>query len=637
MSRRQHLAVALATGLWACGPKTVRVEMNAPPGVERIGVVLLGDGGRLLGATGLLPRSIRPEEQLASLIAAEDELTEVVAVGYTADQLAAAAGAAAPNDEVLRRSPLMRSEPTDPRLPTPFWIAAGPASFAGSVILEPRAEAFDLRTNWLPPCPRLIPSGEYGVIFPSCSGDYCGQVTALEGCELNIKLTECLLGSPPSQFAVGPRGELTGVGGDRPCEPAPAAEGEAASFSCAPGCTHGLLVSPFLVSLEVSRPVVVEPAARPDVRPVTANVATFGHVFGVVPRPAAPGCRFPGPRVVVGVRSEARRCAGAHRLVVVDAESLQILANDRTWDGCAAHLTPDPAGDGVVVITADPAEVVRLDCNLDELGRWPIPGADAPLSPLGAEVIPRDPGGDEIWVGLGDTSPALPPALGRMVRFSGRSLEHLGTIELGPWVYNQTTYSLGFNGPMAALGPNRVVAGVVERDVNALHLVLSLDLSEDPLRVGRAVARSGGGLPDVPEGLSAAPGRGELLATALSDHRISVLRIGGPDGFLDNQVFDYTRPGTDLTGAAPFPAPGAPGEAESKLLVITTAAGGTRPESWVGLYDYAQRRLEPGRLPLGFGPAGPIRYGEPETVWVPLPWQGAIVRVRPGQPIEVRP
>lgn len=620
---------------WSCAPPSIHVEADPPREVEWLAALLLGADGAVLASTTLLPKGDGLSSQLASLTADLEELDEVVVVGYRDVDLTEANNGVPLTAEVATHFPLLASSALDPALPKPVWSGGGVRGEQGQVSLEPRSYDGDLWAGWMPPCPLLSPPGEPLFLFPHCNQRYCGEFIQT-GCQVSAELI-CLREEMPEQLTVGPRGELRGGAGDFVCSPAPAPEGATFAFQCgapATPCPISALRPPFTVPFEVSAPVVVVPRARPDEPLDLVNAPSTGFISAVVPRPSPTGgCRF-GPRVLVLTRSEAKRCQGEQRLVVIDPESLTVI-HEQVFPGCAIDLLPD--GDELWVITAQPPAVVRMSCDLEELSRQPILGNFAPaLDVLDAEWVPRIGAPPEIWVGLGDTIVARTSTTGWVVRVNADDPTQQSTIRLGPYPNRTGQIDFGFAGLIASFAADRAVISMYGLDVDMTHVLGVFDLNQTPPSLRTVVAQSGGGLPEVVEALVTLPTRGELMTSALGSARPSVLRIGPPNGILTTQLHDYTRGDTDLTATHGWSAAPSPPGAVNYAIAVTTARRPARPESWVGLVDLERPRLLPGRTPIGYGPAGRIAEDERGDLWIPLPWQGVVVRVHPSAPQRVR-
>jgi hypothetical protein len=631
---RWRLLLVLAAS--SCAPTAVRVEADPPREVDWLAALLLGTDGAVLASTSLLPKGEGLSSQLASLSADLEEAGEVVVVGYRDADLRRANNGVPLSAEVASHFPLLAATAQDPALPKPFWSGGGARGAEAWVRLVPRVFEQDVWAGWMPACPILEPPGEEAILFPHCDQRFCGEFVQ-DGCRVRAELS-CLREDRPEVLSVGPRGELRGGTGDFECSPAPPPEEAVFAFQCGSPTTLCMISAyrpPFSVPFELSEPIVLVPRARPDEPIDTSNRAATGFVTAIVARPGPiGGCRF-GPRVVALTRNEARRCEGEHRLAVIDRDALTVI-HEQVFPGCAIDLFAD--GDELWVVAAQPPALVRLDCDLEELSRHPISSTVAlTLEVLAAEWVPRRGAPDEIWVGLGSPLFERTSPTGWIARINTDDPTQQTQIRLGPYPDGNKEISYGFGGHITTFAADRPVVTMYGLNDKMTHVLGAFDLTQSPPGLRTVVAKSGGGLPEVVESLAAIPSRGELLTSAPGAARPSVLRIGAPNGILTTEVGDYTRGETDFSAAHGWSAAPSPPGTVNYAIAVTTARRPARPESWIGMVDLERRRLLPGRTPIGYGPAGRIAEDDRGDLWVPLPWQGVVVRVHPSAPQLVRP
>ncbi|MBK6688570.1 MAG: hypothetical protein IPG45_29130 [Deltaproteobacteria bacterium] len=638
---RVWLALLTTAG---CSAPSLRVAVDPPATIDRVGAVLLDARGVPFGGTGLLPRDQGLQSQLAALTSSADEIATVLLVGYSDDELALANGGAIPSPEVLARSPLHLARPEEPVLPQPSWQNEGPLQ-GGEARLGSSSRTTELSASWLPPCPTLLPESAQ-VKVSACSGFYCGANFTQAGCTLLMELNACIAGAP-EQLQVSARGEVSGSSADYQCSPAPTRPGANFSFVCEPRtmdevCPVDVLVGPYTAPFLVSPPIQVVSGINPTERPVAVAAPNFGYVLDAVPLPPAQtDCPYPGRRVVVLTRSEATRCDGENRLVVVDAESLAVLG-EVPWTGsCAARLDPDPSSDGLLLLAEEPLEIARLGCDLAVIGeRIPI-RAEVPNTheAMDATLVERSTAPTEWWLGFGRENVEAPPEPGWLVRVNPADLTQQRLLALGTYPVGGIQVGFGFDRLLAPLSTDRVLAALSTLDNNVFQ-VGTFDLLIDPPSLQISSAKFGAKLPTRANALAGLPRRRQIMASSVpgkTDPRPSVLRVGSPAAMLEQDFLDFTAPDRDLTGAIVWPAAPSRAEFDDYALVVSSARWDATAEARIGLVNLGLGRLEPGRVRIGYGPSGRMRADDLGDVWVPLPWHGAIVRVRPSPPVEVSP
>lgn len=638
---RVWLALLTTAG---CTAPSLRVPIDPPATVDRVGAVLLDARGVALGGTGLLPRDEGLQSQLAALTSSADDIASVLLVGYSDDELAGANGGASPLEEFLTRSPLHQARSDEPVLPPPSWQSEGPIEGAVASLV-PSSRSTELSVAWLPPCPTLLPESA-GVKVSSCSGFYCGAVYTQTGCTLRMELDACIAGAP-LELQVSARGEVSGNSPDHRCSPATPGPGAKFSFNCRPvqegdDCEVDVLVAPYTVPFQVSPPIQVAAGINPTDRPLPTTNPRFGHILDVVPlAPTASDCPYPGRRVVVLTRSVVNGCDGENRLVVVDAESLAVLG-EVPWTGsCATHLDPDPTSDGVLLVAEEPLEIARLGCDLAVVGdRTPI-HVDVPRThqAMDATLVARSNAPPEWWLGLGRENFEAAPEPGWLVRVAPADLSQQRVLSLGLYSVGGIPHAFGFDRLIAPLSEDRVIAALTTLD-KQVHQIGTFDLLIEPPSLQTSSPEFGAKLPTRPDALAGLPRRRQIMASsvpAASDTRASVLRVGSPAAMLESNFIDYTAPNSDLSASIVWPSAPSRPDFDDYALVVSSARYGPTAEARIGLVNLALGRLEPGRVRIGYGPAGRMRADDRGDVWVPLPWHGAIVRVRPSPPIQVSP
>ena len=438
-----------------------------------------------------------------------------------------------------------------------------------------------------------------------------------------------------------------GPGGGHQCGPLPTGPGANFSFICRPklgpkDCEADVLVGPYTVPFQVSPPVQVVPGINPTARPVAVTTPQYGYVLDAVPLPPSQTeCPYPGRRVVVLTRSAATRCEGENRLVVVDSESLAVLG-EVPWTGsCATGLDPDPTSDGLLLFAEGPLEIARLGCDLAVVGdRVPI-RAEVPrtLEAMDATLVARSNAPTEWWLGLGRENFEAPPDPGWLVRVDPADLSRQRVVPLGSYSVGGISQGFGFDRLIAPLSEDRVLAALLTLD-KGVYQIGTFDLLIEPPSLQTSGAEFGAKLPVRPVALAGLPRRRQIMASSVpveSDTQPAVLRVGSPAAMLDQNFLDYTALNSDLTAAIAWPAAPSRAEFDDYALVVSSARYGPNAEARIGLVNLALGRLEPGRVRIGYGPAGRMRADDLGDVWVPLPWHGAIVRVRPSSPVQVSP
>lgn len=634
---RVWLALLTTAG---CSAPSLRVAVDPPASIDRVGAVVLDARGVPLGGTGLLPREEGLQIQLAALTASSDEITSVLLVGYSDDALAIANGGTTPSDEALVRSPLHLARPDEPLLPEPSWQGEGPVT-GGAVTVGPSSRDPELSVAWMPPCPTLLPKSAV-VKVSACSGFYCGANFSQVGCTLQLELDACIAGAP-EELQVSPRGGVSGSSENVRCSSAPPGPGAAFSFMCEQDddrCAVDVLVGPYTAPFQVSPPIQVVAGINPTDRPVPVTTPRYGHILDAVPLPPAQtDCPYPGRRVVVLTRSAATRCEGEQRLVVVDAESLAILG-EAPWTGsCAARLDPDPTGDGLLLLAEAPLEIARLGCDLTVVGdRVPI-AVEVPtnLEAMDATMVVRSTAPTEWWLGFGRENLDAAPEPGWLVRVNPADLTLQRPLSLLSYPVGGVPEAFGFDRLIAPLSEDRVIAALTTLD-KQVQMVGTFDLLIEPPSLQTSVAEFGAKLPTRPTALAGLPRRRQIMASSVpsaTDTRPSVLRVGSPAAMLERNFLDYTTPNSDLTGSIVWTAAPSRPDFDDFALVVSSARFGPTAEARIGLVNLNLDRMEPGRVRIGYGPAGRLRADDLGDVWVPLPWHGAIVRVRPSPPVQV--
>lgn len=623
----------------ACSAPSLKVAVEPGTPVDRLAAVALDTRGRVLGATGLLPNVSAVQTQLLALSASKDEISSVLLVGYEDDDLARAAGGVLPYLETLAGTPLVAAGPELPLLPAPVWRREGPVG--DPIVAGPTEREVELSVSWLPACPTLIPPGRTALIH-ACSGFFCGASPVQRDCSLTIDVEACQPGGP-HQLAVSPRGALSGAGTNWTCGPAEPTRGASFATSCVaptanrPCVLEGFL-APFTVPFEVSAPTIVVPNINPTARLSVATDARVGYVLDLAPLPATTeACPYPGPRVVVLTRSERERGQGQHKLVMVDADSLEVLG-EAGWSGSTPQrMVPDPRGAGVLVIGDSPLEVARVGCDLQVEQRVPLTGLGPVEFVIDADLAPRANGATELWVGIvQDLTTETGPGI--LTRVDPADLSSQQPLKLDPYRVGGVEVRLNFAKALDGALDRLLVQLVTVAEER--YLVGNFDLTASPPVLQLSEAQFGAKLPVRHEVLAEVHASTQLMAVAISgagDVRPSVIRVGEPSAMLTLEILEYTGPDRDMSSVLSWASfPRGPRE-PAPALVVSSERFRDPPVAYLGVADLEAGRLEPGRFPIGYGPAGRMRPDERGNVWIPLPWHGAIVRVRPSAPQTVPP